>query len=95
MFLQNKLHHTEQKIFSLDNLQSDENIAFYTGFPNYRTFLAIFKFMNTGAKGYNVRYHTSKKNDVEADFYQSQVNEDNIEDQDDETPKRNVADQGD
>lgn len=85
--LHEKLNHTEQKMFSLDNLKSDENMAFYTGFPNYLTFLAIFRFLNTGDKGENIRYYTPKKNDVQADFYQSQGDEGSIEDQSD-NPKR-------
>lgn len=86
--LQDKLNRTEQNIFSLDNLQSDENMAFYTGFPNYQTFLAIFRFLNTGDKGENVRYYASKKNDVQADFYQSQEDEDSIGEQSDDSPNR-------
>lgn len=63
----------------MDNLKSDENIAFYTGFPNYSTFLAIFKFLNTGDKGENVRYYSSNKSEVTADFYQNQEDEEEEE----------------
>lgn len=67
-------------------MKSDENIAFYTGFPNYSTFLAIFEFLNTGEKGENVRYYSAKKIDVTADFYQRQVDED---EEDDEASQNN------
>ena len=79
--LEEKLQDAEAKLFKLDNLKSDENIAFYTGFPNYSTFQAIFKFLNTGEKGENVRYYSTKKTVVTADFYQNQEDEGEEEDE--------------
>ena len=40
--LDNKLQDAEAKLFKLHNLKLDGNIALYTAFPNYNTFLAMF-----------------------------------------------------
>ncbi|XP_070563903.1 uncharacterized protein [Ptychodera flava] len=37
-------------------LDSDNDIAFYTGFPDTKTFLDVFEFLDTGENGENVRY---------------------------------------
>ena len=38
----------DSRLFQLSNFTTDEDIAFYTGFPNLATFNAVFKFLNTG-----------------------------------------------
>ena len=70
--LERKLVEAEAKLFKLDNLKSDKDISFYTGFPTYDTFLALFKFLNTGDKGENVRHYSSRNTEIAVDFYQSQ-----------------------
>ena len=83
----NKLQDAEAKLFKLDKLKSNENIAFYSGFPNYNTFLAIFKFLNTGDKVENARHYSTNKN-VTTDFYQNQGNEDKEDETSQNTEKR-------
>ena len=61
-------------IFNLENLKSDENIVFYTGFPNYETFMAMFTFLNTGINGENIRY-CSWVRDVSDNFYDNDEDE--------------------
>ena len=38
-------------IFQIRNFTTDEDIDFYTGFPNLATFNVVFEFLNTGSKG--------------------------------------------
>ena len=45
----------DSRLFQLRNFTTDEDIAFYTGFPNLATFNAVFEFLNTGRKGENIR----------------------------------------
>ena len=65
---------TNARLFKLENLNSDENIVFYTGFPNYETFMAMFTFLNTGTNGENVRY-CSWARDISDNFYDSDEDE--------------------
>ena len=56
------------RLFSLERFTSDADINFYTGLPNYATFLALFNFLNPGENGENIRPR-STLNDVPEDFY--------------------------
>ena len=58
-------------IFQIRNFTTDEDIAFYTGFPNLATFNVVFEFLNTGSKGENIRYCSSKERTVQKEFYDS------------------------
>lgn len=58
-------------IFQIRNFTTDEDIAFYTGFPNLATFNVVFEFLNTGSKGENIRYCSSKERAVQKEFYDS------------------------
>ena len=44
---------------------SDSDINFYTGFPNFQTLLACYKFLNPGENGSNIVYVNSAKEDLE------------------------------
>ncbi|CAH3034981.1 unnamed protein product, partial [Porites lobata] len=61
----------DSRLFQLRNFTTDEDIAFYTGFPNLATFNAVFEFLNTGSKGENIRYCSSKERTVQREFYDS------------------------
>ena len=61
----------DSRLFQLRNFTTDEDIAFYTGFPNLGTFNAVFEFLNTGSKGENIRYCSSKERTVQKEFYDS------------------------
>ena len=61
----------DSRLFQLRNFTTDEDIAFYTGFPNLATFNAVFEFLNTGSKGENIRYCSSKERTVQKEFYNS------------------------
>ena len=66
--LKQELESLQSIIFALDRFKTDENISFYTGFPNFEAFMAVFRFLNVGENGENIRY-SSNKQDVPAEFY--------------------------
>ena len=59
----------DSRVFQLRNFTSDEDISFYTGFPNFATFNAVYEFLNTGPNGENIRYCSSKERSVPKCFY--------------------------
>ena len=67
--LEKQLAREKQRLFDIDRFKSDEDISFYTGFPKYTTFLAIFEFLNPGAEGENIRYCAPTERDITEDFY--------------------------
>lgn len=44
---------------------SDSDINFYTGFPNYKTLLACYNLLNPGENGENIVYVNSATKDLE------------------------------
>jgi hypothetical protein len=52
-----------EPLLNLNSLTSDQDIAFYTGFPNYDIFIALFNYLNPGTHGENIRYVREKPND--------------------------------
>ncbi len=50
-------------LLDLNRLTSDPDIAFYTGFPNYNIFLALFNYLKPGTNGENIRYVREKPDD--------------------------------
>ena len=54
----------DSRVFQLRTFTSHEDIAFYTGFPNFATFNAVYEFLNTGTNGENIRYCSSKERSV-------------------------------
>jgi hypothetical protein len=75
----------QTRFFSLQRFTSDVDISFYTGFPNYATFKAVFDFLNPGPKGENVRYCSSGNREVSDSYYNSCSDSDS---DDDETARR-------
>jgi len=49
--LSEKWSKLENRVFSLDKFISDGDIAFYTGFPPYVTFMATCTYLNPGESG--------------------------------------------
>ena len=67
----------QQQMFTVDRLRGDDpSIRFYTGFPNWDTFNAVFKYLNPGNKGQNISYWVSKLNvNVSAASYKGENEE--------------------
>lgn len=52
----------------------DASIKFYTGFPNWSTFMAIFNYLDLGIKGENIKYWVFQSNsDLSTDLYEGQT----------------------
>ena len=45
-------------------------MLFYTGFPNYKVFLASFEYLDPGDNGENVSYWLSCDNEILSEHYQ-------------------------
>ena len=60
-------------MFTLNNLTSDEAIAFYTGFPSYDVFMATFTYLNPGENAENVRFWRSISKDVDPAYYEREL----------------------
>ena len=75
----------QKQMFTVDRFRGDDSsIKFYTGFPNWDTFDAVFKYLNPGNEGQNISYWVSKLNlNVSAGVYEGENEEsEKEEDQD-------------
>ena len=45
--------------------ESDSDINFFTGFPNYQTLLTCYNFLNPGTNGENIAYVSSVTDEVD------------------------------
>ena len=68
--LSEKCVNLENRIFTLNNFISDEDMAFYTGFPSYDVFMATYTYLNPGQNGENIRFWRSVNNDVDPEYYE-------------------------
>ena len=61
----------QKQLFTVDRFKGDDSsIKFYTGFPNWETFQAVFKYLNPGNERQNITYWLSQSNvNVSADSY--------------------------
>lgn len=82
--LENEKERLSKCMFDLDRFRSDEDMSFYTGFPNYSTFLAIFEFLNPGLEGENIRYSNSSDRNVPDNYYEF------LHEEEDETEQENA-----
>ena len=49
-----------KSLFTLENLKSkDSSAAFYSGFPNWETFMAVYTYLDPGERGENISYWRS------------------------------------
>ena len=56
------------RVFQLQNFTSDEDIAFYTGFPNFATFNAVYEFLNTGTNAAMITLSTARRKKCPKEF---------------------------
>ena len=62
--------HLQSQLFNIERFRSNDSaINFYTGFPNWNTFIAIYNFLDPGDSGQNIKYWLSANANVSADFY--------------------------
>ena len=55
--LERKYEKREERLFSFKNIASNDSlVAFYTGFPNYQTMMAVYDFLDPGEQGENINY---------------------------------------
>ena len=58
-----RIESLQKQMFTVDRFRGDDSsIKFYTGFPNWDTFDAVFKYLNPGNEGQNIPYCVSKLN---------------------------------
>ena len=67
--LSEKCQNLENRMFTLNNFISEEDIAFYTGFPSYDVFMATFTYLNSGENAQNIRFWRSVPKDVDPEYY--------------------------
>lgn len=61
----------QSQLFNIERFRNNDSaINFYTGFPNWNTFMAVFKFLDPGDSGENIRYWLSSNANVSADYYE-------------------------
>ena len=55
--LEQKYETLEERLFSFKNIASQDSlVAFYTGFPNYQTMMALYDYLDPGDRGENISY---------------------------------------
>ena len=72
-----RIESLQKQMFTVDRFRGDDSsIKFYTGFPNWDTFDAVFKYLNPGNEGQNISYWVSKLNlNVSAAVYEGESEE--------------------
>ncbi|XP_031567089.1 uncharacterized protein LOC116302036 [Actinia tenebrosa] len=78
--LESRYQTSQSRVFTVEHFTSDEDISYYTGFPNYQTFLAVYNFLDPGERCENINYGTINKT-VPDDFY-DKAGEDEDSDED-------------
>jgi len=60
--LEEKYKILEEQLFTFKNIASNDSlIAFYTGFPNFQTTMALYNYLDPGDRGENINYWFSGK----------------------------------
>ena len=58
-----------KRLFMFENLKTkDSSAAFYSGFPNWDTFMAVYTYLDPGERGENISYWRSSNADIFADY---------------------------
>ena len=52
----------QSQLFTIDRFkENDSALNFYTGFPNWNAFMAVFRYLNPGPSGENIKYWLSQQ----------------------------------
>lgn len=62
---------SEFRVFTVEHFKSREDVCYYSGCPSYKTFLAVYSFLDPAENGENIRYCTTSTRDrsVSDNFY--------------------------
>ena len=72
--LKQKYTQLEERLFCFDNIsKNDSLINFYTGFPNLKTMMALYEFLEPGDGGENIHFWYSGKEDIQRDVSKKSV----------------------
>ena len=66
-----RIESLQNQVFTIERFQSsDASIHFYTGFPNWKVFMSVFRYLNPGDMGENITYWLSSRKNVSASVYE-------------------------
>ena len=68
--LETQITSLSSRLFNIDRFKQDEDISFYTGFPNIQTLTSILDFLDPGINCENIRPRQNS-NEMPEDFYES------------------------
>ena len=55
-----RIYSFQMQLFTPERFKEDDaSIRFYTGFPNWSTFMAVFNYLDPGMEGENIKYWVS------------------------------------
>jgi len=64
------------RLFTFENLKSkDSSATFYSGFPNWETFMVVYTYLDPGEKGENISYWLSTNPGVFSDYTKNKADE--------------------
>ena len=60
-----RIESLQNQVFTVERFQSsDASIHFHTGFPNWKVFMSVFRYLNPGDMGENITYWLSSRKNV-------------------------------
>ena len=66
-----RIESLQNQVFTIERFQSsDASIHFYTGFPNWKVFMSVFRYLNPGDMCENITYWLSSRKNVSASVYE-------------------------
>ena len=68
-YMQRQNDDLNDRLFTLENLKSkDSSATFYSGFPNWETFMVVYTYLDPGEKGENISYWRSTNPGLFCDY---------------------------
>ena len=68
-YMQRQNDDLNDRLFTLENLKSkDSSATFYSGFPNWETFMVVYTYLDPGEKGENISYWRSTNPGLFSDY---------------------------
>lgn len=67
--LEKEIDFHQKRVFSFDTIKElDSSAPFYTGFENWETFMAVYRYLNPGTKGENIEYWRASSTTIISDY---------------------------